>query len=169
MKLTDLLAHVRATAQQALIDAGSPDLDFTTSLIAAGSVAWDTCCGWMVVAPQRTFRYQAPFPTLAQTDTACEYGGMGVEISLVWLRCVPEVDDQGNAPSVARMQAAYDVILADHDTIWNALVGAKTVDMGGWELDRSDVSITWLGDQGGCVGFDARVSLGVDCQEWEGG
>lgn len=167
MTLLELLAHFRATVQQSLTDAQRPDLNFDDSLIAAGAVAWDSCCGFLAVAPIRTYRYINPFPQEVVGDDSCDYAGIGVELSAVWLRCVPEIDDSGNPPSTMALQAAYDVLLNDHDPIWNALVSAEMVEMpGGWELERSAPVITWLGDQGGCVGLDARIQLGVDCSQW---
>src|SRR6188472_1455578 len=70
----------------------------TASYVAAGAVAWDSCCGLLVAAPERVYR-SAAFPIEGTTDYVCEPSFLVVDVIVLLLRCVPVVDDRGTAPT----------------------------------------------------------------------
>lgn len=132
----------------------------TASYVAAGAIAWDTCCGLLVVAPERVY-HSAAFPVEGTTDYVCESAELVVDIVILLLRCVPTVDDRGNPPSPHDLSAAYEQILSDAAVIWNVAVGELPE---GWQ--RSNVDQGFVGAQGGCVGVETRMSVGLGQDAW---
>lgn len=145
-------------SREALAACGALPID--TSYVAAGMIAWDTCCGLLVAAPERTYR-SAIFPIDGTTDYVCETGFIVVDVVLLLLRCVPTIDDFGKPPSVASLSAAYQAVLNDAAIIWNVVVGELPE---GWE--RANVYQGYVGAQGGCVGVETRLSIGLAQQLW---
>lgn len=145
-------------AREALAACGAEPID--TSYVAAGMIAWDTCCGLLVAAPERTFR-SAQFPIEGTTDYQCETSLIVVEVVLLLLRCVPTVDDRGNPPAVATLSGAYENILNDAAIIWNVVTGELPE---GWQ--RANVSQTYVGANGGCVGVETRLLVGLGQDAW---
>lgn len=144
--------------KEALEACGSEPI--TASYVAAGLIAWDSCCGLLVVAPERVYR-SAEFPVEGTTDYVCESGFLVVDIVVLLLRCVPTINDRGQAPTPAAMQAAYESILNDAAVIWNVAVGELPE---GWQRARVDQG--FVGAQGGCVGVETRLSVGLAQSVW---
>lgn len=144
--------------RDALEACGSQPLD--ASYVAAGAVAWDTCCGVLVVAPERTFR-SAQFPIEGTTDYECETGFIVVSIVILLLRCISTIDDRGNPPSITTLSAEYQAILNDAAVIWNVATGELPE---GWQ--RAAVDQGYVGAQGGCVGVETRLSIGLAQEAW---
>jgi hypothetical protein len=132
----------------------------TTAYVAAGGIAWDTCCGLLVVGPERTFR-SAQFPIEGTTDYQCETGFIVVDVVILLLRCVPTIDDRGNPPAVSELSAAYQSLLTDAAILWNVAVGELPE---GWQ--RASVDQSYVGAQGGCIGVETRMSIGLAQGEW---
>lgn len=128
--------------------------------VAAGLVAWDSCCGLLVVAPERVYR-SATFPIEGTTDYVCEDALLVVDVVVLLLRCVPSIDDRGNAPAPALLGAAYEAVMQDAAVIWNAVVGDLPE---GWE--RANVDQSFVGAQGGCVGVETRFTIGLSQSDW---
>jgi hypothetical protein len=132
----------------------------TASYVAAGLIAWDTCCGLLVAAPERVYR-SAAFPVEGTTDYVCESSFLVVDLVVLLLRCVPTVDDRGSPPPVSDLSAAYGAILNDAAVIWNVVVGELP---DGWQ--RANVDQGFVGAQGGCVGVETRLSVGLAQSVW---
>lgn len=132
----------------------------TASYVAAGSIAWDSCCGLLVVAPERVYR-SATFPVEGTTDYVCESAFITIDVVVLLLRCVPTIDDRGIAPAPAVLSASYGSLLADAAVIWNVVVGDLPE---GWE--RASVDQTYVGAAGGCVGVETRLTIGLAQSEW---
>lgn len=130
------------------------------SYVAAGLIAWDSCCGLLVAAPERTYR-SAQFPIEGTTDYVCETGFIVVDVVIVLLRCVPTVDDRGNPPNPHLLAAAYHAILNDAAIIWNVVTGELP---DGWQ--RANVDQGYIGAQGGCVGIETRLTIGLAQDAW---
>jgi len=143
---------------EALSACGADPID--TSYIAAGMVAWDSCCGLLVAAPERTYR-SAQFPIEGTTDYVCESAFIVVDVVILLLRCVPTIDDRGNPPPVAGLSAAYQSVLNDAAIIWNVVNGELP---DGWQ--RSGLDQGYVGAQGGCVGVETRLSVGLAQSLW---
>ena len=132
----------------------------TASYVAAGAVAWDSCCGVLVAAPERVYR-SGQFPIEGTTDYVCEDALLVVDVVVLLLRCVPVLDDRGNAPTPQAMNDAYVKVMNDAAIIWNVV----TDDMPeGWE--RANVGQQFVGAQGGCIGVETRLSVGLAQQDW---
>lgn len=144
--------------RDALEACGAEPID--TSYVAAGAIAWDTCCGLLVAAPERTFR-SAQFPIEGTTDYECETAMIVVSIVILLLRCVPTIDDRGKPPPVPQLSAAYQSILNDAAIIWNAVTSELPE---GWQ--RANVDQGYVGAEGGCVGVETRLSIGLAQDAW---
>lgn len=129
--------------------------------VAAGQVAWDDCCGMLVAAPERIYRSQI-FPGEFAEREICDLGWLNIDLVLLLVRCVPTVDDRGRAPSQAALDDAYKTLLEDAGVVWNAVQCADLPD--DWE--KASLSQTFVGADGGCVGVETRVTVGVPQSKW---
>lgn len=142
----------------ALTECGSEPIE--AAYVAAGAIAWDSCCGVLVAAPERVYR-SAEFPIEGTTDYVCEESALVVDVVILLLRCVPTLDDRGNPPSIPTLSAAYTTVLNDAAVIWNVVAGELPE---GWQ--RSAVDQQFVGAQGGCIGVETRLSVGLAQSEW---
>jgi hypothetical protein len=145
-----LLTH----AETALADCGRDAI--STSYVGSGEIAWDDCCGSLVVTPERVYRSQE-FPAEDANEVICFDGLIAIEFTVLLLRCVPVVDDRGRAPSESAMQVAYNNLLGDAAVIYNALTGPFP---DYWE--RTNPVQTFVGAQGGCIGVETRIIIGLE-------
>jgi len=137
------------------------DRDVQTAYVAAGSVAWDNCCGQLVVAPERVYR-TARFPTEGPDENGCYDGLIALDLVVLLLRCVPVIEDDGSVPDDLELGAAYSAILNDAAVIWDVLA---TVDLPDW-WERANQGQTFVGAEGGCIGVETRITVGVDGELW---
>lgn len=144
--------------KDALEACGSDPIE--ASYVAAGLIAWDSCCGLLVVGPERVYR-SAAFPVEGTTDYVCETSTIVVSIVVLLLRCVPTIDDRGKAPSPAALSAAHGKVLNDAAVIWNTVTGELPE---GWQ--RANVDQGFVGAQGGCIGVETRLSVGLAQDAW---
>jgi len=129
--------------------------------VAAGSVAWDDCCGMLVVAPERVYRSQS-FPGEFADREICDNGWLVLNLLILLVRCVPVVDDRGRAPSQESLNDAYQNVLEDSAVVWNALQCVSMPD----DWDKASLSQQFVGADGGCVGVETRVTIGVPQGKW---
>lgn len=132
----------------------------TATYVAAGAIAWDSCCGLLVAAPERVYR-SASFPVEGTTDYVCESSFLVVDVVLLLLRCVPTIDDRGNAPAPAALGAAHQGVLTDAAVIWNVVTGELPE---GW--DRANLDQSFVGAEGGCIGVETRFTIGLPQSVW---
>jgi len=149
-----LCGYVLDKVNVALEDCGRP---VTTRFVAAGLVAWDDCCGMLVVAPERVYR-TARFPVEGPDENNCFDGLVAVTLVVLIMRCVPVLDDRGQPPSSEAMGAAYGDLLHDAAVVWNELGDKMWPD--GWESTGQNQ--VFVGAEGGCIGAETRVTLGLD-------
>lgn len=143
--------------EQVLKDCGRAPVQ---SYVAAGAIAWDDCCGLLVVAPERVYR-TARFPQEGPDARGCYDGLIAVSIIVLLLRCVPVLDDKGQPPPVSELDAAYNDALIDASVIWDALASIQSYETASQEQQ-------FVGAQGGCIGIESRIILGVDGETWCG-
>jgi len=143
----------------ALVQAGRDPV--ARGYVAAGEIAWDDCCGMLVVAPERIFR-SVQFPIEANGIEYCDKGNLTLDLVVLLVRCVPTVNERGQAPSPASLDSAYTSILEDAAVVWNA------IDCADLPLDwlRASLSQTFVGAQGGCIGIETRVTIGLSQKVW---
>ena len=154
----DAAEWLRATSELALVNCEREPIN--RSYVAAGQIAWDDCCGMLVVAPERVYRSQI-FPQEDTSEEICFDGLIAVQYVVLLVRCVPTVDNAGRAPSEAALQAAYEELLGDAAVIYNAVCAPLP---GDWQ--RSNPAQTFVGAQGGCIGVETRVTLGFEQSQW---
>ena len=141
--------------------AACPDAEpITAAYVAAGAAAWDTCCGVLIAAPERVFR-SAAFPNDYASTNECEAYQLAVDVVLLLLRCVPTIDDRGRAPKPKVLGDAYANVIRDAAIVWDALNGELPE---GWE--RANVDQAFIGAQGGCIGVETRLTIGLPQDEW---
>jgi len=129
--------------------------------VGAGTIAWDNCCGMLVVAPERIYRSIA-FPDEASGQEFCFDGQLAHEMVVVLVRCAPTVDDRGRAPTTQALNDAYRELLEDAAVVWNTIVCADLPD----EWSRANVSQTFVGADGGCIAVETRLVIGVPQVIW---
>lgn len=150
----DVAEWLLNTSHQALTDCGREPI--SRAYVAAGEIAWDDCCGMLVVAPERVYRSDE-FPTEAANRELCFGGIIAIQYVVLLVRCAPTVDDRGRAPSAADLQAAYTNLLGDAAVIYNAIVGP----MPDYWM-RATPAQTFVGAQGGCIAVETRVVIGIE-------
>lgn len=160
-------AAVLATVADALEACGrAPGV----SLVAAGGIIVDDCCvGRLTVAPERTYRSIDPFPTEAGPDASCAGGMIGVDLVIRFDECIRVLTDAGEAPPVAEQQAAYQSVLEAAAIIWTAAVSRELLgdDAAGDPLwERANVTQLYVGIEGGCIGSETRLTLGIPMSLW---
>lgn len=132
----------------------------TTTYPGVGLIAWDDCCGQLVVSPERIYRTQV-FPQEDTTDERCSGGTVAVDLLASLVRCVPSPDDRGRAPSATALAAAHKLILDDAAVCWQAMAGSLPDE---WE--RAAISQTFAGNEGGCVAIENRITIGIASELW---
>lgn len=149
-----VLDKVNATLE----DCGRP---VTTKFVGAGLIAWDDCCGMLVVAPERVFR-TARFPVEGPDELGCYDGLIAISLVVLLMRCVPVLDDRGQPPTEEAMGAAYGELLSDAAIVWNEVGDDMWPD--GWSSTGQVQS--YIGAEGGCIGAETRVTLGLDQEQF---
>lgn len=161
LRCTDLFAEVMQTllgcANQALIDCGRP---VGRAFLAPGSqVAWDDCCdGQLWVRMINVFPSGRPFPAVDSVQP-CGIAVLAVQLAVGVVRCAAVVDDNGNAPTPEELTADTLAQSADASILLSAIqccdlptTTDKLIRVGTW---------TPSGPQGGCVGGEWTLTLGV--------
>ena len=154
----DVAQWLLTTSGNALVTCGRDPIN--KAYVAAGQIAWDDCCGMLVVAPERVYQSEI-FPQPNTSQTYCFGGYLAVDYVVLLVRCTPTVDDRGRAPSETELQAAYDSLLGDAAVIFNSL----TTEMPS-EWIRTVPVQTFTGAQGGCIGVETRMTVGIEQSQW---
>lgn len=161
-------AAVLATVEAAFETCG---VTVGKSMVAVGGIVVDDCCdGLLIVAPERVFRARTPFPTeVAGDDNWSRDGLIGVELNVLTARCIPVLDDRGNAPKIEDQESAYAEVLTDAAIVWGAVVSETIlgVDSAGdpiWE--RANISQIFPAAQGGCAMVETRFWIGIAMGRW---
>lgn len=167
-QLTPMLQRLADYVEARLIADSAP---VASAALTAGLVAWDHCCeqggGQLRVRAVQTYDTN-PFPAPASTPSPCwRTGAVDVEVSV--MRCAATMDDRGNPPPDTELDAEAARIHADRMAMLAALKCDFVAD-GTLDEDRPMVNVRWqaLGPQGGCVGGQVTVTLGLSecpCQE----
>ena len=155
----DIAAWLLATVQAALVDCDRDPIN--RAYVAAGQIAWDDCCGMLVVAPERIFK-SARFPEQNANEELCWGGYLAVDFLVLLVRCVPVVDDRGRAPSAAALQAAYAELIEDAAVVYNAVIGPLPYA----EWERALPTQTFVGAEGGCIAVETRLTIGIPQDTW---
>lgn len=159
-----VLAHVR----DALEAAGSAPI--TTELVAAGQIAFDDCCGTLVVMPELIQESGYPFPSPRDPRLPCDVPMIQVDLLVLLVRCVPVLNDNGEPPTAEEQEAAFQAILGDAAIVWNTLAGDPSVlgtDAYGDPLwERANATQGWQAPSGGCIGIETRISFGIPQSLW---
>lgn len=155
----DIAAWLLATVQNALVDCDRDPIN--RAYVAAGQIAWDDCCGMLVVAPERIYK-SARFPEQNANEELCWGGYLAVDFLVLLVRCVPVVDDRGRAPSAATLQTAYAELIEDAAVVYNAVISPLPYE----EWERALPTQTFVGAEGGCIAVETRLTLGIPQDTW---
>ena len=158
----ELCEYVQSSILAALDDCGRGAV--TTTYPGVGLIAWDDCCGQLVVSPERIYRSDV-FPSEATTDERCNAGTIVVDILASLVRCVPVPGDTGRPPTASALSAAHKVILDDAGVVWSAVSAPLPVEN---EWERSSISQSFAGGEGGCISIETRLTIGVESERWCG-
>lgn len=154
------VAEVMLSRVREALEACATSVEINESYVVLGDLVWDDCCGILAAAPLRTFSSRQ-FPTPAQDVTNCTSSQLCVELVVILLHCAPQMDDQGNPPSVADMVASSTATANDAAVVYNTLAVADLPE--GWE--RANVEQTFQAE-GGCVAVDTRITIGLPQMDW---
>lgn len=142
----------------ALVSCSRPEVK--TRFVGSGEVAWDDCCGLLVVAPEAIFRYVA-FPEAATGAEDCILGDLGMNLNVTLVRCAPTVSDRGIAPSADALDNAHTSLLEDAAVVWTAMSGDLPAGM-----ERAGLAQSFVGAQGGCIAVETRMVVGIEQSKW---
>jgi hypothetical protein len=159
--ITALTGHVRVAL--AGTDAGAP----ARVCDVPGLLAWDGCdCGLLAVTVDRLYP-AAVFPTEAVAGSLtgpCPPPYEVADLTVTVLRCAPGPDRRGNPPSCTALDAAALTWFRDLDAVRGAvaaaLIGLRETDVVADFTLRDTVP---AGPDGGCVGLDTHLSVGMLC------
>jgi hypothetical protein len=145
-RVTPVLNAILGCVESKFDDCGAPG--FCRSQVAAGVVAWDDCCSCDEGDGQLWVRLArwVPDPTYALPGgptSGCDEPTL-LQVAVGALRCVPVVDDAGNAPSSEAIEASAARIYHDTQLIYEAVMCC--LELRSWESWES------LGSEGGCGG-----------------
>lgn len=149
---TLILAEMTADARRTI----------TTTYSGAGVVSFDDPCGQLVVSPERIFRYVV-FPIEATDEEQCNQGHIAVDLLCTLVRCVPVMDDRGRPPAPAALSLANANVLADSQSIWEAVSNPIPVAK---EWSRALVDQTFIGGDGGAIAVETRWTIGLEEAVW---
>jgi hypothetical protein len=155
----DIAAWLLATVQNALVECDRDPVN--RAYVAAGQIAWDDCCGMLVVAPERIYK-SARFPEQNANEELCWGGYLAIDFLVLLVRCVPVVDDRGRAPSAAALQSAYKELIEDAAVVYNACISPLPYE----EWERALPTQTFVGAEGGCIAVETRLTLGIPQDLW---
>lgn len=154
----NICVTIQGLCRDALVACGSAPL--SRVMVAAGLVAWDDCCGTLAVAPERIYR-SAAFPAEGPSPLNCLEGLLVIDVLVLLLRCIPVVNNRGLPPTVAATDEAYRGLLTDSAIIWNTLANQLPR-----EWDRANLNQAFVGAEGGCIGSETRVTIGLLHEQW---
>jgi hypothetical protein len=149
----------KCRVEEALANANSEPL--VQSYVGLGEIAWDNCCGTLVVAPERIYR-SVEFPLENLDEENCYAGEITLNLLVLLVRCVPVLDSQGRAPSSKTLDEAHRAFLRDSAVVWRAVTTCDLPD--DWE--RTGVAQTFVGAEGGCIAVETRLTLGLPQSAW---
>lgn len=133
----------------------------TSAYVIVGQAAWDDPCGQLVVAIERAYM-SGSFPNegvLPYQD--CYDGEIVVALVCVLVRCMPTLDNSGEPPSPEEISDATALIYNDAAIVWNALADGAPE---GWSA--TGLNQTFVGAEGGAVGIETRITLGINAEAW---
>lgn len=138
------------------------------TLVSVGGIVVDDCCiGLLQVAPERVYR-TAGFPIEATTDEVCRKGLLAVDVVVRLDTCAPVLDAKGRAPSIESQEATFTTVLQDAAIVWGAVSSDDILgdDYGEPAWSRANVTQIFNGPDGGCIGSETRLSIGLPYALW---
>lgn len=124
--------------------------------VSAGPPAWDDCCEGQLTAWVENIFYHENFPNRQSTPAIC--GSMlAGDLVIQLLRCVPTVGDDGSVPPGPTLDNSARLIYQDMYIALNALTCCLSEARRNREYIIRDTRV--VGPQGGCAGFEIRVTV----------
>lgn len=153
---------VASTLEQAVYDELTTKPDRHS--VVPGAIAWDECdCGLLAVSVARIFLTETfPDELSRRIGNACDAPYEVGEFVMQIVRCAPNPDDLGNAPTTAELDASAQEVLRDAYEMLHA-VSVKLCQMNA-AREISDFMVrplTAQGPSGGCVGNELRAYVAL--------
>lgn len=130
------------------------------SFVAVGTVAWDNCCdgGQLWVTVDRMFPYER-FPSPATGAPVLCGTQLAADLVITVLRCAPQPDENGNAPSPEVIQVAALGIYEDMEAVMSGVLCCLSPT----KKCRPFVITSHrpLGPAGGCQGSELRLTVAL--------
>jgi len=152
-----------ARVELAATAAGAPD---TTRVCAVpGALAWDECqCGQLSGTITRIYR-SSQFPAGAQlvsTARGCGPPYVVADMAITILRCAPTVDSGSRGPTCDQLEDAARTWFADAFAVRHGVMCcAEDMKVANTVAAFALGSQHALGPEGGCVGSELAVSVGM--------
>lgn len=127
---------------------------------SVGLIAWDDC-NQLTVGTERVYR-SIVFPTEYLGTEDCFAGYIAMVLNVTLTRCAPSDDGAGHEPTVENLTVHHNAIMRDAAVIWNVLAGWMPDD--DWE--RASLSQAFMGNAGGTIAIEHRVTVGLDSELW---
>jgi len=141
------------------LDPAEPKI--TTTYTGAGQLAWDDCCGTLVVTPERIYQ-SVRFPDEYVDEPLCDPGYWVIDVLISLVRCVPTLTDDGKPPTSAALQAAHSAFMIESAAILCCVTGDLPDD----EWEQASVNQQVIGAEGGCIMSETRMKLGTPAIAW---
>lgn len=124
--------------------------------VSAGPPAWDDCCEGQLTAWIENIFYHENFPARQTTPAIC--GSMlGGDLVIQLLRCAPTVADDGSPPPGPVLDESARLLYQDMYIALNAATCCLAEARRHREYLIRDTRV--IGPQGGCVGFELRLTI----------
>ena len=149
----------KCRVEEALANANSEPL--VQSYVGLGEIAWDNCCGTLVVAPERIYR-SIEFPNENLDEEHCYAGELTLNLLVLLVRCVPVLDERGRFPSPQALDDAHRAFMRDSAVVWRTVSACDLPE--DWE--RTGVAQTFVGAEGGCIASETRLIVGLPQSTW---
>jgi hypothetical protein len=132
--------------------------------VVPGAIAWDACdCGLLAVSVGQIYpTEQFPAPAAARVGNACDAPWEAAEIIMQVVRCTPTVNDAGDPPTVAALDASAQEILRDAYEMMRAV--STTLCQMNKAREISDFmmrALTPQGPSGMCGGNELRAVVSL--------
>lgn len=123
------------------------------------ATAWDDCCNGQLTVTIQSIFPSSNFPTQDDgTRVPCGVVAWGASLAITVLRCAPTISQSGKPPSVERVDASTQEVVADASAIRAAILCR-------FKPAAPDVDVLigaqqFVGPEGGCVGSVLLMTIG---------
>jgi hypothetical protein len=133
--------------------------------VVPGAIAWDECScdgGMLATSVAAVYPSEEPFNQQEEFPTNCYAPYEVARIIVQVIRCAPQMDAQGNPPSVAALDASAQTLIQDSAEMINAALTQLCTWETGYDISAFLVSpVEPQGPEGDCVGNEMTVRVAM--------